>query len=400
MSPQATEKSGARRKGVRAARRGTALLAAFAMIGFGVVGVRLADPAAAKPQKDTIQASLNELVRAGVAPGALASVRDRNGRITNYTAGVADLRTRAKVPTDGYVRMASNTKMYAAVAVLQLVDEGKVSLDEPVKTYLPGLVRGTGFDGRNITVRHVLDHTSGLPGYDMPHVFEWRDRYFEPRDLLDSAFAKEPTSPVPGTTMHYSNTNYILAGLLVQKVTGRPISEVITKKILDRAGLRKTYWPGVGDQGIRRPHANGYLPHPETGRWTEITRLDPSIGWAAGQMISTPSDINRFLVALQNGKLIKPATLAQMRTGNPFYPGGEALPDLVWHYGLGTVGFDLSCGGRAWGHGGDIDGYSSRTAITADGRAVTLVVTADSSPVEDGIFQVLDAFDAALCAGR
>ncbi|WP_307816990.1 MULTISPECIES: serine hydrolase domain-containing protein [Micromonospora] len=386
--------------GIRTGRRVTAALTAVAIVGSAAVGVRLADPAAAEPATDTVQAGLNELVRAGVAPGALASVRDRNGRVTHYTAGVADLRTRAKVPTDGYIRMASNTKMFTAVAVLQLVDDGAISLDEPVETYLPGLVRGNGFDGRTITVRHVLEQTSGLPDYDLPHVFEWRDRYFEARDLLDSAFAKEPTSPVPGTTMDYSNTNFILAGLLVQKVTGRPISEVITNRIIDRVGLRKTYWPGVGDQGIRKPHANGYLPHPETGKWTEITRLDPSIGGAAGQMISTPSDLNRFLVALQDGKLIKPATLAQMRTSNPFYPGGEALPDLVWHYGLGTVGFDLSCGGRAWGHGGDIDGYSSRTAITADGRAVTLVVTADSSPVPDGVFRVLDAFDAALCAGR
>ncbi|MFG2060998.1 serine hydrolase domain-containing protein [Micromonospora sp. NPDC048871] len=392
MSTSTTEKS--------IARRGIALLAACTMIGLAVVGVRSADPAVAKPPKDTIQVSLNELVGAGVAPGAFASVRDRTGRVTHYTAGVADLRTRGKVPADGYFRMASNTKMYAAVAVLQLVDDGKVRLDEPIETYLPGLVRGTGFDGRTITVRQVLEHTSGLPGYDLPHVFQWRDRYFEARDLLDSAFAKEATSPVPGATMHYSNTNYILAGLLVQKVTGRPISEVITTRILDRAGLRNTYWPGVGDQSIRKPYANGYLPHPETGKWTEITRLDPSIGGAAGQMISTPSDLNRFLVALQNGKLIKPATLAQMRAGNPFYPGGEDLPELVWHYGLGTIGFELSCGGRAWGHGGDIDGYSSRTAITADGRAVTLVVTADSSPVQDGVFRVLDAFDAALCAGR
>ncbi|MEV0135777.1 serine hydrolase domain-containing protein [Dactylosporangium sp. NPDC050688] len=407
MSQQVTDRSGplgtiARRcKGSGAGRRGVAALALVAAGGLAAVGVQHAEPAQAYgPKKDSIQANLDALVRAGVAPGALASVRDRHGRVTNYTAGVNDLRTKAKVPTDGYVRMASNTKMYTAVAVLQLVDEGAVKLDEPIETYLPGLVRGNGFDGRTITVRHILEQTSGLPGYDQPHVYEYGNKYYEPRDLLDSAFAKEATAPAPGEKMQYSNTNYILAGLLVQKVTGRPIGEVITNKILKRAELSKTYWPGVGDKTIRQPHAQGYLPDPETMKWVDTTQLDPSIAWAAGQMIATPSDINRFLVALQSGKLIKPATLAQMRDSNIFLPAGEAMPELAWQYGLGTIGFDLSCGGRAWGHGGDIDGYSSRTAITSDGRAVTIVVTADSSPVADGVFRVLDAFDAALCADK
>lgn len=405
MSQQATEVSGSRRSGRRHRKlaaighRGTAVLALFGVIGFAAVSAPLADPAEAHSKKDSIQTSLDALVRADVAPGALASVRDRNGRVTNYTAGTNDLR-RARIPTDGYVRMASNTKMYTAVAVLQLVDEGTVSLDEPIETYLPGLLRGDGYDGRNITVRQILNMTSGLATYDFPHVSEWGDTYFEPRELLDKGLAKEPVDLAPGE-VDYSNTNYILAGLLVQRVTGRPISEVIANKILKPAGLRKTYWPGVGDKTIRKPHAKGYLYDVEAERWSNITELDPSIAWAAGQMIATPSDLNRFLVALQNGELLTPESLAEMRESNTFLPGGEDLPDLVWEYGLGTTGFNLSCGGVAWGHGGDIDGYSSRSAITADGRAVTIVVTADEGPAGlDGILQVLDAFDAALCASR
>ncbi|WBB93285.1 serine hydrolase domain-containing protein [Verrucosispora sp. WMMC514] len=410
MSPQPTDSSGKAitndgtatpRKRFGAGRRTGAALSLVALVGIAGVGLQYADAAQAhRPKKDTVQKSLDELVRAGVAPGALVSVRDSTGRVTNYTAGVNDPRTRAKVPTDGYVRMASNTKMYTAVTVLQLVDEGKVKLDEPVETYLPGLVRGEGFDGHTITVRHLLSMTSGLPEYDLPDVSVWGKRYYEPRDMLDSAFSKPAHAPAPGGQVQYRNANYIVAGLLVQKVTGRPISEVITNKILKPVGLHETYWPEVGDKTVRRPHAKGYLPDPETMKWVDTTQVDPSIAWAAGQMISTPSDLNKFLVALQTGKLISPATLAEMRDSKVFLPGGDAFPDLVWHYGLGTTGYDLSCGGRAWGHGGDIDGYSSRTAITADGRAVTVVVTAATSPVPDGIFQVLDAFDAALCAGR
>ncbi|MEU9829310.1 serine hydrolase domain-containing protein [Micromonospora chersina] len=389
------------RKRFGAGRRSAAALALVALVGFAGIGIQYADAAQAqRPEKDTVQTSLDALVKAGVAPGALVSVRDSKGRVTNYTAGVNDPRTKAKVPTDGYIRIASNTKMYTAVAIVQLVDEGKVDLDEPIETYLPGLVRGEGFDGHTITVRHLLGMTSGLPAYDLPHVSEWSKRYYEPRDLLDSAFRHKADAPAPGQQVQYRNTNYIVAGLLVQRVTGRPLTEVITNKILKPAGLHETYWPGVGDKTIRQPHAKGYLHDPETLKWVDTTQVDPSIAWAAGQMIARPSDLNKFLLALQNGKLITPASLAEMRDSKIFLPGGEALPDLVWHYGLGTAGFDLSCGGRAWGHAGDIDGYSSRTAITADGRAVTIVVTADSSPVPDGVFQVLDAFDAALCAGR
>lgn len=134
------------RKRFGAGRRRAAALALVALVGFAGIGIQYADAAQAhRPTKDTVQASLDALVKAGVAPGALASVRDSRGRVTNYTAGVNDPRTRAKVPTDGYIRIASNTKMYTAVAVLQLVDEGKVALDEPIETYLLGLIRGEGF---------------------------------------------------------------------------------------------------------------------------------------------------------------------------------------------------------------------------------------------------------------
>jgi len=396
MSPQHATTP---RKRFGLGRRSAAALALVALVGFAGIGIQYADAAQAhhRPKKDSIQTSIDALVEAGVAPGALVSVRDSRGRVTNYTAGVNDPRTRAKVPTDGYVRIASNTKMFTSVAVLQLVEEGKVKLDEPVETYLPGLVRGEGFDGHTITVRHLLSMTSGLPEYELPDVSVWGERYYEPRDMLDSAFSQPAHAPAPGGEVQYRNANYIVAGLLVQKVTGRPLAEVITNKILKPARLHETYWPSVGDKTIRRPHAKGYLPDPQTEKWVDTTQVDPSISWAAGQMISTPSDLNKFLVALQHGKLIKPATLAEMRDSKAFLPGGEAFPDLVWHYGLGTNGYELSCGGIAWGHGGDIDGYSSRTAITADGRAVTLVVTAATN---DGVFKVLDAFDAALCAGK
>ncbi|MBC6456646.1 beta-lactamase family protein [Actinomadura sp. HBU206391] len=344
---------------------------------------------------DVVKKSLERLVTGDHFPAALAAVQDAKGRTRHYTAGVADLKTRAKVPVDGQVRIASNTKMFTAVVVLQLVGEGKIDLDAPIETYLPGLVRGEGIDGRKITVRQLLKHTSGLPDYTryMPDGFEIQHTYSTPREQLDMALAHE-ASFAPGARWEYSNTNYVLAGLIVQKVTGRPISEEITKRIIDRIGLRHTYWPGEGDQTIRERHPNGYAAKEPGGPLLDVTNRDPSWGGAAGQLIATPSDVNRFMTALLDGKLLKPQQLEQMReTGkSPGLPAG-------WEYGLGLVKMSLSCGGVAWGHGGDMDGYETRSAATDDGRAVTLAVT--TLPTNQAALEnVIAAADAALCAAR
>lgn len=157
-----------------------------------------ATPAAAAARQDAVQGALNTLVRDDGMPAALASVQDRNGRARTYTAGVGDLTTGAKVPRDGQVRIGSNTKTFTAVVVLQLVAERRVSLDAFVDMYLPGLVRGKGIDGGRITVRQLLQHTSGLPDYGM-HLDddEIRNRYFEPRELLDLAL-EHPATAAPG----------------------------------------------------------------------------------------------------------------------------------------------------------------------------------------------------------
>ena len=157
-------RSSGRRPGGR--RRAVPAAAAVAVaMGVMTMGV-LAPPAvSAAPRPDAVQQGLSALVRSDGLPAALASVKDRAGRTRTYTAGVGDLATGSKVPEDGQVRIGSNTKVFTAVVVLQLVGEGKIGLDATVDTYLPGLVRGEGIDGRRITVRQLLQHTSGLPNY-------------------------------------------------------------------------------------------------------------------------------------------------------------------------------------------------------------------------------------------
>ncbi|APU39366.1 serine hydrolase domain-containing protein [Streptomyces sp. TN58] len=344
---------------------------------------------AAAPRTDTVQRSLDRLVSADGLPAALASVTTRDGRTRAYVAGVGDLATGSKVPRDGQVRIGSNTKTFTAVVVLQLVGEGRIGLDDPVDTHLPGLVRGEGIDGRHITVRQLLQHTSGLPNYTKYE--DLQPRPYAPRDLVDIALRHEADF-APGARWGYSNTNYVLAGLIVEEVTGRPLAQEVDRRIIQRLGLRHTYFPAPGDATIREPHPHGYHRESADGPLRDITEMDPSWSWAAGQMVSTNSDLNRFFSALLRGRLLPDAQLAQMRTTVPADYFGRGAG-----YGLGLVSRPLSCGGVYWGHGGSFPGYETRGGATEHGRrAAHLAVT--TQPTDKTVTQRLDAtVDEALC---
>ncbi|GAA0804928.1 serine hydrolase domain-containing protein [Spirilliplanes yamanashiensis] len=368
-------------------------------------GAALTAPAAfadSRPGRaDTVQQRLDALVERDGFPGALASVRGAGGRVRDYTAGVGDLATGRAVPRDGQVRIGSNTKPFTAVVVLQLVGEGRIGLDETVERYLPGLVRGEGIDGRKITVRQLLQQTSGLPDYDDVLFTQAQDlvdkagSYYDPRRLVDAALTR-PAVFAPGEKWGYSNTNYVLAGLVVERVTERPVGEEITRRIIEPLGLRDTYWPGVGDQRIAGRHPRGYVALEPGAPWIDVTRMDPSLGWAAGQLIGSPGDLRRFFEALLAGKLLKPAQQAAL-TQTVAAPGFE--PTEGWEYGLGVARHTLSCGGHAWGHGGDIQGFETRNLATEDGRSAVVAVTALPTSLEM-TSHVSEAVDAALCAGR
>ncbi|MGQ7750843.1 serine hydrolase domain-containing protein [Streptomyces sp. WC2508] len=347
--------------------------------------------AASTGQTDPVQRALNALVHDDGMPAALASVKNHDGRTRTrtYTAGVGDLATHAPVPVDGQVRIGSNTKTFVAVVVLQLVGEGKIALDADIDTYLPGLVRGKGIDGRRITVRQLLQQTSGLPNYT--NYLGDDVRYYTPRELLATAL-RHPADFDPGEKWAYSNTNYIVAGLIVQKITGRPLAKEIDRRIIKRVGLRHTYFPAPGDASIREPHPHGYYRESADGPLRDITEIDPSWGWAAGQLISTGSDLNRFFGALLAGRLLPPAQLARMRSTVPaeatFGPGAR--------YGLGLVSRPLPCGGLSWGHGGSFPGYETRSGATDDGRAASVAVTMQLTD-EASRRNLERAVDTALC---
>lgn len=386
---QRSRPSEQRRRRVRRSLVPSVSVAAAAVMALGALAPSATATAAAP---DPVQHGLKALVDPHSVPGALASVTDREGRTRTYTAGVGDIATGAKVPRDGQVRIGSNTKAFTATVVLQLVGERKIRLSDKVDDHLRGVLRGDGIDGRKITIRQLLQHRSGLPSY-VDYLDEDIHPY-EPRELLARAL-KHKAHFKPGRKWEYNNTNYLVLGLIVEKITHRSIAQEIERRVIKRLGLRHTYFPAHGDATIKERHPQGYYQSAAGAPLVDATEWDPSWAWAAGQMVSTNTDLNRFYTALLGGHLLKEDQLEQMQKTTPAtYPFPKGA-----RYGLGLVKTPLSCGGVAWGHGGSMTGYETRGGVVLKHgepvRSVNVAVTTQpGQAVKDGMDKVVDE---ALC---
>ncbi|QES46700.1 peptidase [Streptomyces venezuelae] len=305
------------------------------------------------------------------APGALA-VAERGRRAWAGTAGVGDLRTGEKRQAQERFRAGSITKTFVATVLLQLEAEGRLSLDDSVEKWLPGLVQGNGHSGRTITLRQLLNHTSGVFSYTEDEAFVekvfgpgfLRHRYdtWKPEQLVRVAMAHQPYF-APGTDWRYSNTNYVLAGLVIEKATGNPYAKEVQRRILGPLHLDATVLPGTR-AGMPEPAGRAYskLSPEATGPTHDVTELNPSIAGAAGEIVTDARDLNDFYRALLSGRLLGPRQLRDMTTTVPV-PGAEGVG-----YGLGIMSIRLSCGTEVWGHGGGIHGSSSTAVVTRDTR--------------------------------
>ena len=349
-------------------------------------------------QRRDLKATIQTLVDNGY-PGALAAKTDKDGNAVGATAGKGNLSTGEAPPLDGEVRIASNTKTFVAVLIMKMVEEGKVKLDEPIDAYLPGIVKGQGVDGKKITVRQLLQHTSGLPefGDGQLDYFAIRNDYVSPRDVLDGVLSR-PAQFAPGAKFQYNNANYVILGLLAERVAKRPIAEQIEAKIVKPLGLKHTYMPGPGEKAIRGKHPHGYHTRDgKPGKLEDITEADPSWEWAAGSMISTPSELNKFMQSVFDGSLLSQASIAEMKKSVP-------APEMGGEYGLGLIGHKSSCG-VVWGHSGNKPGYHSLSAVRSDGTAATIVTTAEpavnakeAETMKAGKYgQAVSALDKTLC---
>nr|WP_201468930.1 serine hydrolase domain-containing protein [Microbacterium hydrocarbonoxydans] len=385
-----------------------AIAAAVVLVGGAITAgalFRAADRPAATAEAATpgaLETRILSLVDAGY-PAVLASVTSPGGDVENAVAGAGNIETGEEPAIDAEVRIASNTKMFVATVVLQLVDEGLVDLDAPIDTYLPGMITGEGIDGADITVHQLLQQTTGLPEYAdriAADAFGAQKQYISPRDMLDVALSR-PAGFAPGERWEYSNTNYLVLGLLIEAVTDRAIAEQIDERIVRPLGLEHTYFPAPGERELRGEHPIGY--HADVpGELREFSDMDTSFAWSAGAMVSTPAELNTFMRALLNGELLSGEALATMQTTVP--AGDELWPEA--EYGLGLQRYPLSCGGVAWGHGGDIPGTQTRNAVAPDGTAVTVAVTAlpwavVSADDEEVLLEqyriVVEALDETLC---
>lgn len=286
------------------------------------------------------------------------------------SVGTADLSTGRPMNVTDRLRAGSVTKTFTATVVLQLAAEHRISLDEPVDRYLPGLVRHNGYDGRRITVRQLLRHTSGLPDYleapEWEHPERLRYRHFEPRELVTRAL----DLPRPSGSWHYATTNYLLAGMIIREVTGHAPEAEITRRVIRPLGLRDTYWPG-DDTRIRGRHSRSYFAS-EDGRLADGTAWNTTFGGVGGALVSTPADLTRFVTALFGGRLLPADQLADMRRTV------AADPDRLWpgaRYGLGLITSPLRCGGLWWGHAGTVPGgHRALTAVGPGGRSVAVAL--------------------------
>lgn len=386
----------------RRALRGALTLAMATGVAVSVLTVAnptLASTTAAGAGNDADQARLGQLLdrltTVDGGPGALLHLRDRHGS-TVLTSGVADVTSHAPVPRDSRFRIGSMTKPFVATVALQLVGEDRVSLDAPVEQYLPGVVRGKGNNGRKITVRQLLQHTSGLPDYlsylDMGEVLNDPLAHRDTRDLVNLALAHRPTF-APGTDWQYSNTNYLLAGMLIEKVTGHTWAEEVRRRIITPLDLRETSVPEDAT-AIPGPHPRGYVRPGQDAPLLDVTAFNPSIAGSAGGIISSGADMNRFLGALVDGKLLHPAQLREMMRTRPTGDSdGRA-------YGLGLESRPLPCGGLYWGHGGDIIGYETVGGAIVNGSQATIMVNVDPGGSDAQDSDMKTAVQTALCRDR
>ncbi|MFI8261191.1 MULTISPECIES: serine hydrolase domain-containing protein [unclassified Streptomyces] len=337
-----------------------AILLAALCAGTGSASARTDfDPATVRK----LDAAITEVMKQTGMPGLNIGLWMPGRGVYEKSFGVADEQTGTPMKSDLYSRIGSVTKTFTVTGVLQLVDQGKVGLDDPISRYVSGVPGGDA-----ITLRQLADMRSGLFDYTTDE--KWLDgvradphRAYTPRRLLDVAFGHPPNFK-PGAKWEYSNTNTILLGMLVEKVSGQSLSDYLREHVFAPLKLNATSLPG--DSAVPDPHAHGYTDFTPKGTVADATNWNPSWAWAAGAVISDLDDLHTWAPALADGRLLTPRTQAERLRTLPI----GAVPGAS--YGLGILDFN------GWlGHNGELPGYETIAAQLPSEKA-TLVVLVNS----------------------
>ncbi|MFC8935745.1 serine hydrolase domain-containing protein [Rhodococcus sp. NPDC057135] len=308
---------------------------------------------------DQLDSIIDAAVNSTGIPGAMVGIWGPDGNYVKV-AGVSDTATRAPMETDFYHRIGSVTKTFTVTALLQLVDEGKIGLDDPISKYVDGVMEGDA-----ISLRQLAGMRSGLVDYTTSEQFVMEylsdpRRAFTPEELV--GYVKDlPLQVRPGTTVDYSNTNTILLGMVIEKVSGSNLSEVIDTKIATPLGMEHTSFPTTN--AFPNPHAQGYTNQTLDESVTAATDWNPSWGGAAGAMISSLGDMRIWVPALAKGDLLTDDIQKQRLQTVNLSEGDDSSG-----YGLGL----FNSGG--WiGHNGSLPGYKTVSVYLPE-KDTTLVV--------------------------
>ncbi|TDC00538.1 class A beta-lactamase-related serine hydrolase [Nonomuraea longispora] len=347
------------------------------------MGLATPAPAAAQPRTGDVQQAMDALAKTPGVVGAIGEAYHDGRRIDGGTAGSRLIDGKGgRIPAGARYRAWSLTKQFTATVLLQLVKEGKLGVDDKLGAVLPvtaeqDLVERAG----EITVRHLLQHTSGIPDYtghpDLRPFDDLTTRY-SPLDLVKMSRGR-PRQQEPGERFSYSNTNYILLGAIIERLTGRTLAVEFQRRLLKPLRMSRSYLPVRPGQGIKGPHGHGYYPGPPDGTPRDVDRMNTTSLWAASGLISTSRDLATFYRALAQGRLLPAALREVMR-----YPVEE----------------QPVCGGSISLYRGSGPGGLAMTFTSADGR-LQFAVSATTSIAGQGRVRpaLQKAAEAVLCPG-
>lgn len=322
---------------------------------------RSADITALTPQiKQKLDRAIKEIQKKSSAPGVIVALHiPRKGDYVK-SFGVSDKKSSAQFTPTMYSRIGSVAKSFTVTGLLHLAEANKVRLSDPVSKYLQGVP-----NGNRITLRDLADMRSGLFNYALDEEYNklnTPNRSFTPQELLAYAF-QHPIQFQPGKKFEYSNTNTILLGLIIEKVTKSSLREYLNNEVIAAAGLKRTFFPKGAE--IPAPRVHGYTKETKDGPTVDSTFWNPSWGWAAGSVISTVNDVSAWARVLGTGSLLEPKTQAERLKTKP-----TGMPGIS--YGLGIFN------ANGWiGHNGSISGYQTLCFYLPSAKA-TLVVIANT----------------------
>ncbi|MDX3104962.1 serine hydrolase domain-containing protein [Nonomuraea angiospora] len=370
----------------RATFTGAASLACAALV-LSAAPPATASTAAAPVKVGDVQKAMEDLVKTGHVVGAIGEVYVDGKRVGKGSAGSRLLDGKGgAIPASARYWIGSQTKAMTATAVLQLVREGKLSVDDKLSEVLPEVAEKDLVERADeITVRNLIQLTSGIPDYIGPDTSD-PTRNYRPTDLL--AASRKNARPVEVGTFNYSNSNYILLGMIIEKLSGRSLAAELNRRLFAPLGMRHTYLPTKAGQGIKGPHGHGYAPD-ETGTMRDVDKMMNATSMlGAGGVISTTREMSVFQRAFRQNKLL-PASLSKLITDPP--PGQTPPPA------------GGPCAGNpefAAGGGGSAPGFTAATITSSDGRlqfAVSLTLAMDNDERSTVPSRIANALKSLFC---